>query len=186
MPRGRARRPQRQRIFVACEGGSEMGYAALLQRRADEAGLAIHLDVRECRGGDPLKIVEKAVEELNSRGKRRGAYHRQAIFLDADGRNVSPDRTRVADRLIVDHRFLAIWSQPAFEALLLNHLPGCNRLRPATSGLALQQLQDRWPKYHKGMTAIELQPRVDLVAIRRAAAVFPQLHKFLLEIGLLA
>ena len=73
MPRGRAHRPQRQRIFVACEGDSEMGYAALLQRRADEAGLAIHLDVRECRSGDPLKIVEKAVEELNSRGKRRGA-----------------------------------------------------------------------------------------------------------------
>ena len=186
MPRRRGHRPQRRRIFVACEGGSEMGYVALLQRRADESGLAIHLDIRECRGGDPLKIVEKAIEELSLRRKRRGPYYRQAIFLDADRRNVSPDRTRLADRLILNHRFLAIWSQPAFEALLLNHMPGCDQLRPATSGLALQQLQVRWPQYHKGLTAVELQPRVDLVAIKRAAAINPQLCKFLLEIGLLA
>ena len=186
MPRGRAHRPQRQRIFVACEGDSEMGYAALLQRRTDEAGLAIHLDVRECRGGDPLKIVEKAVEELNSRGKRRGAYHQQAIFLDSDRRDASPDRTRKADRLILEHRFRAIWSQPAFEALLLKHMPGCEQLQPATTGLALQQLQIQWPEYHKGMTAMELHARVDLEAIERAAAVIRHLRKFLLEIGLLA
>lgn len=186
MPGRRGHRPLRRRVFVGCEGDSEMGYAALLQRRADESGLAIHLDVRECRGGDPLKIVEKAIEELRTRRKRRGPYHRQAIFLDADRRGVSPDRTRLADRLILNHRFVAIWSQPSFEALLLNHLPGCDQLRPATSGLALQQLQVRWPRYRKGMRAIELQPRVDLIAIERAAAVTPQLRKFPLEIGLLA
>ena len=185
MPRRRGHRPQRLRVFVACEGESEIGYAALLQRRAEESGLAIHLDIRQCRGGDPLKIVEKAIEELSSRRKRRGAYYRQAIFLDADRRHVAPDRTRMADRLILDHGFLAIWSQPAFEALLLNHMPGCDQLRPATSGLALQQLQDRWPEYRKGMTASRLHPRVDLGAIKRAATAVPQLRKFLLEIGLL-
>ena len=185
MPKGRGHRPQRQRVFVACEGDSEMGYAALLQRRANEAGLAVHLDIRKCRGGDPLKIVEKAIKELTSRGKRRGAYQAQAIFLDADGRGLSPDRTRKSDRLILDHRLTAIWSHPSFEALLLNHMPDCQRLQPATTSLALRQLQDHWPDYRKGMTVSQLHPRVDLCAIERAAAVSPQLRNFLLKIGLL-
>ena len=33
--RRRAARPQRVRIFVGCEGESEQGYVALLQRLAD-------------------------------------------------------------------------------------------------------------------------------------------------------
>ena len=185
MPGRRGHRLQRQRFFVACEGDSEMGYAALLQRRADEARLPIHLDIRKYRGGDPLKIVEKAVEELISRGKRRGPYRGQAIFFDADRRDDSPSRTSKADRFIVINRFLAIWSQPAYEALLLKHIPGCEHLRPATTALALQQLQDHWPGYHKGMTVSELHSRVDLSAIKRAAVVIPHLRRFLLKIGLL-
>ena len=72
MPRGRGPRIQRRRFFVACEGESEGGYAALLQHLADESGLAIHLDIRTCHGGDPLAIVEAAVRELNSRRILRG------------------------------------------------------------------------------------------------------------------
>ena len=186
MPRAFGRRPQRHRFLVACEGDSEVGYAALLQRLADDSGLAIHLDIRRCHGGDPLAIVETAVRELNTRRTRRGVYIGQAIFLDAARRNDVPDRTARADRLIVEHGFLGIWSEPAFEVLLLKHLDGCEHLQPATSALALQQLQDRWPGYHKGMSANELRATLDLTAVARAATVLPELREFLTEIQLTA
>lgn len=185
MPRAHGHRPQRRRYFVACEGDSEVGYAALLQRLADELDLAIYLDKRPCRGGDPLAIVETAVSELKLRSRRRGAYVGQAIFLDADRRDDVPDRTALADRLILQCRFRAIWSEPAFEALILRHLRGCEQLRPATSALALQQLQDHWPEYRKGMSANELSARLDHAAVARAATVFPALRVFLTEIQLL-
>ena len=65
--RRREQRLRRRRFFVACEGDSEYGYAALLQSLANESGLAVHLDIREYRGGDPLAVVEKAVKELSLR-----------------------------------------------------------------------------------------------------------------------
>ena len=185
MPRGRGHRRQRRRFFVACEGESEGGYAALLQRLADESGLAIHLDIRKCHGGDPLAIVEGAVSELTTRRIRRGAYAGQAIFLDADRRNDVPHRTMSADRLIRTNGFRAIWSRPAFEALLLKHIPNCEQLRPTTTAMSLQQLRDRWPEYRKGMTSGDLRRRLDHAAVKRAAVVIPELRAFLVDIGLL-
>ena len=185
MPRRPSYRPQRRRFFVACEGESEEGYVALLQRLADEAGLALYLDIRICRGGDPLAIVESAVRELNARRIRRGAYVGQAIFLDADRRGDVPGRTACADRLLHENGFHGIWSEPAFEALLLIHLPGCERLRPATTALALEQLQDQWAEYRKGMTASDLHTRLDRAAVERAAVVLPELREFFTKIQLL-
>ena len=185
MPRAFAHRPQRRRFFVACEGDSERGYAAFLQGLAKDLGVAIHLDIRPCHGGDPLAIVETAISELKLRSRRRGAYVGQAVFLDADRRDDVPDRTVLADRLIREHRFTAVWPVPTFEVLLLKHLDGCERLQPPTSALALQQLQDHWPEYRKGMIANELRTRLDYAAVGRAASVLPELHEFLVEIQLI-
>ena len=185
MPRARGHKLQRRRFLVACEGESEVGYAAFLGRLADASGLLLHLDIRRCHGGDPLAIVETSVRELNTRRSRRGGFDGQAIFLDADRRNDVPDRTAQADRLIREHGFTAIWSVPTFEVLLLKHLDGCEQLQPATSALALQQLHDHWPEYRKGMSANELTARLDHAAVARAATVFPALRAFLTEIQLL-
>ena len=184
MPPSHRYRQQRRRFFVGCEGNSEVGYAAFIRLLAEEAGLAVHLDVRKCQGGDPLAIVEAAVQELRRRKNRHGAYAGQAIFLDADRRGDIPDRTARADQLIREHEFRAIWSEPAFEALLLRHMPGCEQLKPATTALALQQLQDCWPRYGKAMTAKELRAKFDRAAVARAATVVPALRAFLDSIGL--
>ena len=185
MPRAHGYILQRRRFLVACEGDSEVGYAALLQRLAGESNIAVHLDIRDCHGGDPLTIVETAVRELSARKVRRGAYVGQAIFLDADRRDDDPDRTALADRLIVKYGFRGIWSEPAFEALLLKHLPGCERLRPATPAIAVQRLQERWQGYRKGMTASDLRARLDRAVVQRAASVLPELREFLVDIQLL-
>ena len=186
MPRRYGHRRQRRRIFVGCEGDSEVGYAAFIALLAEESDLAVHLDIRKCRGGDPLAIVEAAVSELRVRRNRHGSYAARAIFLDADRRQDAPHRTARADRLLRDHGFHAIWSQPALEALLLKHVRGCERLEPATTALALRQLQDCWPGYRKGMTASELRAELDGAAVARAAVVVPALRAFLASFGLLS
>ena len=169
---------------MACEGDSEVGYAAFVQRLAEESGLSVHLDVRKCRGGDPLAIVETAVRELQSRRSRRGPYVSHTIFLDADRRDSAPDRTAQADHLLREHGFHAIWSQPTFEAFLLMHFEGFERLRPATSKLAMQQLRRCWPEYDKGMVAGDVQAKLDVSHVARAAQVKPEFHALLVAIGL--
>lgn len=170
---------------MGCEGESETGYAAFIGLLAEEADVAVHLDIRRCRGGDPLAIVEAALGELRVRSHRHGAYAVRAIFLDADRRNDAPDRAAQIDRLLRDHDVHAIWSRPALEALLLKHIRGCERLEPATTAMARRQLQGRWPAYRKGMPAKELRAELDDAAVQRAAAVVPSLQAFLVSIGLL-
>ena len=185
MPRGRNFREKRRRVFVACEGESERGYVAFVNQLVEEVGLPLHLDIRLCKGGDPLAIVERAVDEISRRASRRGRYVERAIFLDGDKRREAPDRTMQADRLIEANGLRPVWSQPALEALLLRHLPGCESLRPPTSGAALRELNRRWPEYVKGMAANEIRRRLDLSAVKRAAAVEPELRSFLTAIGIL-
>ena len=59
----RPRVPRRKRIFVGCEGESEQGYAALLQRFAEERGAAVHADAKVVpRAGNPLTLVSRAID----------------------------------------------------------------------------------------------------------------------------
>ena len=171
---------------MGCEGESEVGYAAFIGRLAEEAGIPVHLDVRRCRGGDPLAIVQAALSELRARSQRRGAYAVRALFLDADRRDDDPARAVRIDRLLRKQDIHAIWSRPTFEALLLRHIRGCERLEPATTALALRQLQERWPAYRKGMLARDLRAAFDAVAVERAAAAIPELRGFLVAIGFLS
>ena len=179
MPGQYGHRPQRRRVFVGCEGKSEVGYAAFVRLLATEARSPVYLDIRNCRGSDPLAIVEWAIRDFHERKKRHGSYAVQAILLDADRRDDSPDRTDHADRLLQEHGFHAIWSQPTLEALLLKHIRGCEQLDPATNNLSLRQLKRHWPDYYKGMTGRELRARLNLAAVSRAAAVVPALRAFL-------
>jgi hypothetical protein len=78
-----------------------------------------------------------------------------------------------------------IWQDPCHEAVLLRHLPGCSDRRPPTSGVALTAVRQAWPDYEKPMARAQLTTRINLDAIRRAADVEPDLHGFLVEIGLL-
>ena len=53
---------RRARVFLGCEGESEQGYGAFLQRLADDNALHVHiLAVNLQPAGDPLTLAEKAV-----------------------------------------------------------------------------------------------------------------------------
>lgn len=59
---GRGLIARRIRIFLGCEGESEQGYGRTLQEFADEAGLHVHLVIKNLQpAGDPLSLARRAV-----------------------------------------------------------------------------------------------------------------------------
>ena len=89
----RARIPPRRRFFLGCEGESEQSYGALLQSIADESlQLRVHLDLQLLGGGDPLAIVQAAVEKARARARNRGRFVRHAVLLDSDRHGHAPER----------------------------------------------------------------------------------------------
>jgi hypothetical protein len=111
----------------------------------------IHLDtvLLQPGGGDPLALVERAVQLMGRRVSRRDNYSAKAILLDFDGCGQSHDRDRCAHALAKEHELRLIWQEPCHEGLLLRHLDGCDAFRPATSDQALADLQRHWPEYRK-------------------------------------
>lgn len=180
--------PQRRRIFVGCEGESEQGYAALLTRILAEAQLAVHLDavLLQPGGGDPLAIVELAASKAAEREDRRGeAYEHRFVFLDRDKIGQTPQRDQRIATTAANANLDLIWQRPCHEALLLHHLAGCAQLQPPSTNVAGQLLTARWPTYQKAMPAARLAERLDAAGIARAAAVEPELRRFLQTIGLI-
>lgn len=169
----------RRRIFFGCEGESEQGYGALLQRIAnDQPTQNIHLDVQVVKGGDPLAIVEAAVQKEREQASRHGNFSVRAIFLDRDKFGQSTERDNQIPALS-GARFLLIWQRPCFEATILRHLPGCQALRPQTTALAVAAIQQHWPEYRKPMSQLALATRIGIDEIRAAAKVEPDLAIFL-------
>jgi len=172
-------RPQRQRIFLGCEGESERGYAVLLARLVEQRHHKVHLDSVPLGGGDPLSIVEQAVIQ-HRRRVARGDYVYRAILLDADTLGRAPQRDDKALSLAATQGFDLIWQQPCHEAFLLRHLADGATLRPQTSADASYALSRLWPDYRKPLPAVRLGQRIDRPAVLRARAVHDGL-RILLE-----
>lgn len=187
MKRRRPIIPQRQVIFIGCEGASEVGYAQLLQDFADAESLHIHLDIRELGpgAGDPLHRIELAVARLRFLRRARTDPTERFVFVDHDQAERDPQRAERATRLARDNNIHVVWQRPCFEAFLLRHLPGRATRRPPTSPVALKALRKIWVEYCKPMSRLELSARIDLDAVRRAAAVEPEFAAMLRRIGLI-
>jgi len=165
-------RPQRKRLFVGCEGESERTYAALLQRIANLNELLVHIDpvLLQPGGGDPCALVERASGLLRQRERRSGSpYAERFVLLDSDKLGHAPRRDARARQIAGQAGLQLVWQEPCHEAMLLRHLEDCANLRPATAVLAMQQLTRRWPEYRKGMAAVRLADRIDLLGDRRVA-----------------
>lgn len=180
----RRRRTRRQRtpIYLGCEGESEVGYGALLNRLVNErSGIHLHIHVEKLQpgAGDPHALVKRAVQRIANLERRRDAFARKAILLDRG----APQRNQEAQTLAAQCDIMLIWQDPDHEAFLLRHLEGFQQNRPP-AGTSLAALRKPWPNYHKGSTQIQLADRIDMQRIRQARAVEPGLDAFLTAIGL--
>lgn len=180
------RRPKierRARIFLGCEGESEQGYGAFLQRLADENSLKVHIVPVNLRpAGDPLALAEKAVKAFITE-QRKSGFAGKVILLDADRLEEPPDRGRRALELLRREGFTTIWQRPDHEGLLLRHFSGREQDDPPR-GRSMAALQAVWPEYRKNTSAVDLKKKLSLTDVRRASAVVPELAALLALIGL--
>jgi hypothetical protein len=184
MRRGIRTIPIRKRIFFGCEGESEQSYGALLQRIAnDQQTPGVFLDVHVLKGGDPLAIVEAAIQKEREQTRKHGNFALRALLLDQDKLGQLRARDDQIPARVASAQFILVWQRPCFEAMLLHHLPGCQALRPATTALANAAIQQHWPGFHKPMSGQLLATRIGMAEVRLAASVEPELQLFLTLAG---
>jgi hypothetical protein len=178
--------PEKKRIYLGCEGKSEVGYASFLQDLLRDQNLPVHIVIQNlgAGAGDPLSRIELAVRHLHQLRSTREAPADRFIMLDNDLQKDNQPRVRMAHELATKNGILVIWQLPSFEALLLRHLKDCETLRPPNTEVAFENLLKKWPQYKKGTSRIELARTLDLTAIRRAAQVEQELATLLRCIGL--
>lgn len=167
----RQRVPRPNRVFVGCEGESEQGYVALLQRFADERGASVHADAKVVpRAGDPLTLVSRAID-LMAQGERgsKPAYSIRFLVLDTDLFGQNAERDAQIPNLVSRHNLVLVKQRCCFEASLLRHIDGHENDDPPNAAIALTRLQHAWPDYKKGLPALQLQRRICLEDVQRAA-----------------
>lgn len=181
MSRPRPRIPQRKRIFLGCEGDSEVSYGALLGRLAEEPPrVHVHIVARKLQpgAGDPLELVRKSIEIMLFEERRRSPFAVKAVLLDRG----TPEKTGLADTLARKSGIHLVWQTPDHEALLLRHLPNCQQRRPP-AGASMAALQQEWPEYDKAMPMMGLPRRIGRPEVVAAAGVEPELQEMLTQIG---
>ena len=176
--------PPRHRVFCGCEGESERGYVAWLQRTLDVDAPRWHLDAVLLKpgAGDPWELIKLAGKKAQENEQRRGAYKSRWLFLDADRRDEAADRRTAVERHAYGAGLRLVWQEPNHEGLLLRHLPGCETLRPPAA-TAASVLRRHWPDYAKPMSANDLAARLDANSLRRAIRVEADLAVFLRDLG---
>lgn len=118
--------------------------------------------------------------------RRRIRPVRMFVFLDEDQAVLDLRRAERARRIAELDDITIIWQRPCFEALLLRHFPGRASDRPTATAVAGRALEREWPGYRKPMPRAALTARIDIAAVRRAAAVEPELAELLRTMGLLS
>jgi hypothetical protein len=179
-------RPARRRVFLGCEGDSERGYGVLIGTLLNDLRQDVHIDAVLLKpgGGEPLTLVERAKNAISERERRSNSvYEHRAIMLDSDLVGRHPARDEQAMRIADSLKIQLIWQNPCFEALLLRHLEGCDKLRPSTCAKANRLLLQQWPNYSKNMPATRLGQKILHDNVARAAAVDQELNGFLQAIG---
>jgi hypothetical protein len=176
----------RRRVFIGCEGDSEVSYIGLVRRIVDDVHRKVYLDAQPLQpgGGDPLDLVRRAEETITKIERNREPYDEKYLLIDRDLLDRSPERDQQMQAILDRIGTRIIWQDPAHEALILRHLPGCAMRRPATAQIAMQQLLQQWPEYEKPMSARQLANRINLEALRQAAEVENELRAFLVSIEL--
>ncbi len=177
----RGRIPSRSRIYLGCEGASEVGYGQRILDLAGDAGLHIHIDTDDLgmRGGTPRSRIEIAIQRIRKKESTRNSFAHRAVLIDFDQIDNNQQELSRVSRMAQEEGIQIIWQRPCHEALLLRHLSGCDDRRPPTTALAEAQLKIEWPEYRKPMNRARLAHRIGTAELRRAANVEPELSAFL-------
>jgi hypothetical protein len=187
MMRKRGSVPVKKRVYLGCEGDSEVAYGQLLNDFLNDAGIAIHLVPERLNpgAGDPQACVRKAIARIRHLNNMRSpSFTLAAVLIDHDRVQDDAPREQSVQALAAKHAIHIIWQRPSHEALLLRHLPNCADRRPPTSNAAMKALQANWDGYRKPMTRQSLALQIAFRDVVRAVSVEPELRAFLQAIRL--
>jgi hypothetical protein len=179
--------PQRRRIFLGCEGESERGYATFLSqllRERYDLHIALNTEVLRPGGGDPMALIQLAVQKIARNERNHGSYQLKAVLLDSDRLGADVARDNQMRELSTSENIRLIFQEPCHEAFLLRHLNGCAQHRPPTAVVALESLRREWPAYEKPMPARAIAERIGDTGVRQAYEVERELREFLTDLRL--
>jgi len=175
--------PQKLPILLLGEGKSEQGYGRWLNKIARTHKLPFHFNAEGLKGGDPLDLLQKAIEKMKNLTRSRESFKHVALLLDSDLRGQNPERDEQAIRTAAQHNIHLIWQLPCHEAFLLRHFIGKQNKKPRNHHVAKRQLEAEWHGYEKGQDAVAYGKKLTLDHLSRARAVETDLNDFLVLIG---
>lgn len=181
----RAAKIERARIFVGCEGESESGYSVCLANLARDKDLPVTVDAHVMKKGDPLSRIRWAEAKIRQQEQNRGDYAYKFALLDADQRDLDPERARQAIALAEKLGIIIIWQEPDHEGLLLQHFDHEEKRRPRTKAESMAAVLKVWSTYDKGSTAQQYGKKLTQEKLERAGKYSAELNDLLVAIGLI-
>ena len=100
----------------------------------------------------------------------RTEFSHRFLLFDTDRLGQSPARDQEMKQLAREKNLVLVRQGMCLEAVLLRHFKDHGTAHPMTSADALNRLQNIWPDYRKGASAMDLAKRIGLSDVRRAAA----------------
>lgn len=175
--------PQRPRIYIGCEGKSEVAYIALMRDLCGQRGIKLTFEIDDLSAGDPLSRVEEALRRATQKERAKAAFASKFLIIDDDQCQLDANRAQRAKALAARSDLIIIWQRPCHEGFLLRHIAGHQHDDPQTCAFADQALTTVWPEYAKPMEKRDLARRLDSHSLDRAVAVEPEFAVFLAAIG---
>ena len=173
--------PQRKRLFIGCEGLSEVGYIQWLRVLSNANGGYIHVISENLNGGSLVQMVNKA-EIAFKRHQKLAPIKNKYILIDSDRGENDPIELREAMRLINEYGFNVIWQSPNHEGFLLTHCEKFTGRIPTNNGDASRLLLRQKTKYLKPMPMQKYKQMFNDESPKIAAEHNDELAKLLKEI----
>lgn len=170
--------PQRERIFIGCEGLSELGYIQWLRMISDANKGYIHPISENLKGGSLVDMVEKAQVIFLRKNKEVPIKHK-FLILDLDRGHNEPEELMKAKEKIEEYGFTVIWQSPNHEGFLLTHCEDFNAGVPMNKGDVDRLLLRHKPNYSKGMPKDKYNKAFNSVSLISAAEKNEELAKLL-------
>ncbi len=172
--------PERQRVFIGCEGDSERGYGRLLSDLLKEEKLPFHIDTQPFprSGGNPLMLMRLAKERIEKQiSLGKPPYIAHAVFFDIH--SATKAQIIQANKIAEKENIISVWQEPCYEGLLLLHTGARTKKLPTSPAEAKHRLVKQWGHYEKGMSAMQLSKHIGLQDIIHAAKLCEGLAKLL-------
>jgi len=175
---------KRKRIFIGCEGKSEVGYSQWLKILCDEKNKAFHILTKDLKGGGVLSMANIAVQSY-AREDNRSPIEKGFILIDRDRVESDAEERNSAIQLCNRNDIKIIWQRPNHEGFLLQHCDDYHGTIPNLSSEAETRLSQLKSGYNKPMGKYKYYSMFKYESVVHAATSNPDLRCLLASLDLI-